>query len=91
MSHSPKAKIIRTTTEKFQQLQGLQNWVDSENMKAASKALNKMTVSNPTLEKLGTEAHTTVAKRMTATSVLSKLKDRLNEIEDQIPVVAEYF
>ena len=33
MSHSPKAKIIRTTAERFQQSQGLQNWADRENMK----------------------------------------------------------
>ena len=27
MSHRPTARIIRTTAEKFQQSQGLQNWV----------------------------------------------------------------
>ena len=42
MSHRPTARIIRTTAEKFQQSQGLTNWADRENMKAASKALNEM-------------------------------------------------
>ena len=41
-SHRPTARIIRTTAEKFQQSQGLTNWADRENMKAASKALNEM-------------------------------------------------
>ena len=65
------------TAEKFQQSQGLKNWVtphsvgrchevtegtgdrweDRENMKAASKALNKMTASNSTLEELESAAH----------------------------------
>ena len=52
MSHSPKAKIIRTTAEKFQESKGLQNWANRENMKVVSKALNEMNASNMTLSTL---------------------------------------
>ena len=61
MSHRPTARIIRTTTEKFQQSQGLTNWADRENMKAASKALNEMTADTATLEELETAALTSFA------------------------------
>ena len=91
MSHSTKAKIIRTTAEKFQQSQGLQNWADRENMKAASKALNEMTASNSTLEELESAAHTAFAKRMTATNAMDDIKEKFDRITEQIPVVEEYF
>ncbi len=63
MSYTPKAKIIRTSSEKFQQSQGLTNWVERENMKAASKALNEMTASNSTLEELETATHTAFTRK----------------------------
>lgn len=91
MSHSPKAKIIRTTAERFQQSQGLQNWADRENMKAASKALNEMTASNSTLEELESAAHTAFAKRMTATNAMSDIREKFDRITEQLPVVEEYF
>lgn len=64
MSHRPTARIIRTTAEKFQQSQGLTNWADRENMKAASKAINEMTADNTTLEELETAALTAFSERM---------------------------
>lgn len=42
ISHVPTVKIIRTTSEKFQQSQGLANWADRENMKAVSRAINRL-------------------------------------------------
>ncbi len=91
MSHNTKVKIIRTTAERFQQSQGLQNWADRENMKAASKALNEMTASNSTLEELETAAHTTFAKRMKALSDMEEAKKKFDEIEEQLPVLSEFF
>ena len=91
MSHSPTARIIRTTADKFQQSQGLTNWADRENMKAASKALNEMTASNSTLEELESAAHTAFAKRMTATNAMDDIKEKFDRITEQIPVVEEYF
>lgn len=91
MSHNTKVKIIRTTAEKFQQSQGLQNWADRENMKAASKAINEMTASNSTLDELETAAHTAFAKRMKALSEMSEAKKKFDEIEEQLPVVTEYY
>lgn len=91
MSHNTKVKIIRTTAEKFQQSQGLQNWADRENMKAASKAINEMTVSNSTLDELETAAHTAFAERMKALSEMSEAKKKFDEIEEQLPVVTEYY
>lgn len=91
MSHNTKVKIIRTTAERFQQSQGLQNWADRENMKAASKAINEMTASNSTLDELETAAHTAFAKRMKALSEMSESKKKFDEIEEQLPVVTEYY
>lgn len=90
MSYTPKAKIIRTTSEKFQQSQGLTNWADRENMKAASKALNEMTASNSTLEELEKAAHTALAKFTVMSAPLFKLSDRIHELEEQIPAIEKY-
>ena len=90
MSHSPKARIIRTTAERFQQSQGLTNWADRENMKAASKALNEMTASNSTLEELERAAHQAFAQRMVASNAMSEIKKKIEKIEEQLPVVREY-
>ena len=90
MSHSPKAKIIRTTAERFQQSQGLQNWADRENMKAASKALNEMTASNSTLEELESAAHRAFAEFTVMTTPHFELRDRIHELEKQIPAIEEY-
>jgi len=90
MSYTPKAKIIRTTSEKFQQSQGLTNWADRENMKAASKALNEMTASNSTLEELEKAAHTALAKFTVMSAPLFRLSDRIHELEEQIPAIEKY-
>ena len=91
MSHTPRAKIIKTTSERFQQSQGLQNWADRENMKAASKAINEMTADTATLEELETAAHTAFAKRMKAVNDMNEAKKKFEEIEEQLPVVTEYY
>ena len=90
MSHSPKAKIIRTTADRFQQSQGLQNWADRENMKTASKALNEMTASNSTLEELESAAHTAFAKFMVMSTTSNALINKRDEIQEQIPVIEKY-
>ncbi len=90
MSHRPTARIIRTTAEKFQQSQGLQNWADRENMKAASKALNEMNASNSTLEELESAAHRAFAEFMVKSTPQFELSDRIHELEKQIPAIEEY-
>ena len=90
MSHSPKVKIIRTTAERFQQSQGLQNWADRENMKAASKALNEMTASNSTLEELESAAHRAFAEFMVMSTPQIALSDSIHELEEQIPAIKKY-
>ena len=90
MSHSPKAKIIRTTSEKFTQSKGLTNWADRENMKAASKAINDMTADNSTLEELETAAHKAFAQRMATSTAMTEIRERFDKIEEQIPIVKEY-
>ena len=89
MSHRPTARIIRTTAEKFQQSQGLTNWADRENMKAASKALNEMNASNSTLEELETAALTAFSQRMSAKSEQSALRKQWDEIQELLPLVEE--
>ena len=89
MSHRPTARIIRTTAEKFQQSQGLQNWADRENMKAASKALNEMNASNSTLEELESAALTAFSQRMAAKSEQSALRKKWDEIQELLPLVEE--
>ena len=89
MSHRPTARIIRTTAEKFQQSQGLTNWADRENMKAASKALNEMNASNSTLEELETAALTAFSERMSAKSEQSALRKQWDEIQELLPLVEE--
>ena len=80
MSHRPTARIIRTTAEKFQQSQGLTNWADRENMKAASKALNEMTASNSTLEELESAAHRAFAEFMVISTPQFELNDRISRL-----------
>ena len=90
MSHRPTARIIRTTAEKFQQSQGLTNWADRENMKAASKALNEMNASNSTLEELESAAHRAFAEFMVKSTPSNALTHRRDEIQEQIPVIEKY-
>ena len=90
MSHRPTARIIRTTAEKFQQSQGLTNWADRENMKAASKALNEMNASNSTLEELESAAHRAFAEFMVMSTPSNALTHRRDEIQEQIPVIEKY-
>lgn len=86
MSHRPTARIIRTTAEKFQQSQGLTNWADRENMKAASKAINEMTADNTTLEELESAALTAFSQRMSAKSEQSALRKQWDEIQELLPL-----
>jgi hypothetical protein len=90
MSHRPTARIIRTTAEKFQQSQGLTNWADRENMKAASKALNEMNASNSALEELESTAHRALAEFMVMSTPQMELSDRIHELEEQIPAIEKY-
>ena len=90
MSHRPTARIIRTTAEKFQQSQGLTNWADRENMKAASKALNEMNASNSTLEELESAAHRAFAEFMVMSTPQMELSDRIHKMEEQIPAIEKY-
>ncbi len=90
LSHRPTARIIRTTAEKFMQSQGLTNWADRENMKAASKALNEMTASNSTLEELESAAHRAFAEFMVMSTPQFELSDRIHALEEQIPAIEEY-
>ena len=96
-THAPKARLIPTTAEKFQQSQGLQNWADRENMKVASKALNEMTASNSTLEEsistleeLESAAHRALAKFTVTSAPMFSMNDRLHEIDEQISVIEKY-
>ena len=89
-THVPKARLIPTTAERFQQSQGLQNWADRENMKVASKALNEMTVSNSTLEELESVAHRALAKFTVTSAPMFSMNDRLHEIDEQISVIEKY-
>lgn len=91
MSHSPKARIIRTTAEKFQQSQGLTNWADRENMKAASKALNEMTADNSSLEELESAAHQAFSQRVVASNAMSEIKKRWDKIQEMLPTVEEFY
>ena len=90
MSHRPTARIIRTTAEKFQQSQGLTNWADRENMKAASQALNEMNASNSTLEELESAAHRAFAEFMVMSTPQMELSDRIHKMEEQIPAIEKY-
>lgn len=90
MSHTPRARIIRTTAERFQQSQGLQNWADRENMKAASKAINEMTADNSTLEELESAAHKAFAIRMSASSAMNQYRESINETAALLELVEEF-
>ena len=90
MSHRPTARIIRTTAERFQQSQGLQNWADRENMKVVSKALNEMNASNSTLEELESAAHKALAKFTVMSTPQMTMSRRIHELEEQIPAIEKY-
>jgi hypothetical protein len=89
-THAPKARLIPTTAERFQQSQGLQNWADRENMKVASKALNEMTAENSTIEELEAAAHKAFARRAMAVNATSAIKAKIEAIEEQIPVITDF-
>ena len=89
-THAPKARLIPTTAERFQQSQGLQNWADRENMKVASKSLNEMTASNSTLEELESAAHKAFAIRMSASSTMNQYRESINETAALLELVEEF-
>ena len=89
-THAPKVRLIPTTAERFQQSQGLQNWADRENMKAASQALNEMNASNSTLEELESAAHRAFAEFMVMSTPQMELSDRIHKMEEQIPAIEKY-
>ena len=89
-THAPKARLIPTTADRFQQSQGLQNWADRENMKVASKALNEMTASNSTLEELESAAHKALAKFTVMSTPQMTMSRRIHELEEQIPAIEKY-
>ena len=90
ISYTPMIKIIRTSTDKFLQSDGLTNWADRENMKAASIAFNELTAKNSTVEELVSAAHSAMAKYVTMSSPIRELSDRYDAIQAEIQLIEKY-
>ncbi len=77
MSYAPKAKLIRTTSEKFLQAPALTRWADRANMKEVSKAMNE-------IAKRGLDYEQTVSAAQASFDKQMKLQDDLDRIGMQI-------
>ena len=77
MSYAPKAKLIRTTSEKFLQAPALTRWADRANMKEVSKAMNE-------IAKRGLDYEHTVSAAQESFDKQMKLQDDLDRIGMQI-------
>ena len=77
MSYAPKAKLIRTTSEKFLQAPALTRWADRANMKEVSKAMNE-------IAKRGLDYEQTVSAAQESFDKQMKLQDDLDRIGMQI-------
>ncbi len=91
MRNKPDTTIIKTSSDKFLDSPALEAWADRENMKAASKAINEMTASNSTLEELEKAARQTMAKFIASSAPINKMSSRINELQEQIPLVEKYY
>ena len=81
--YTPRIKIIRTTSEKFLQSQGLTNWADRQNMKEASKAMNALAKQGMSVDEVHAAAQTAFARRMELMDELHYISDQLKDIEEQ--------
>ena len=77
MSYAPKAKLIRTTSEKFLQAPALTRWADRANMKELNKAMNE-------IAKRGLDYEQTVSAAQESFDKQMKLQDDLDRIGMQI-------
>lgn len=88
--YKPSIKIIRTSTDKFLQSEGLTNWADRENMKETSIALNEMNASNSTLEELETAARAASEKADDLNDEARAIRSEVNQIIDRLPKMKEF-
>lgn len=90
MSYAPKAKIIRTTAEKFLQAPALTRWADRENMKEVSKAMNEIAKRGLDYEQTMSAAQASFDKQMKLQDDLDRIGMQIGDLRSQLKLVELY-
>lgn len=90
MAYAPKAKIIRTTSEKFLQAPALTRWADRENMKEVSKAMNEIAGRGLTYEQTVSAAQESFDKQMKLQDELDRIGMQIKDLSTQLKLAEIY-
>ena len=80
MSYAPKAKLIRTTSEKFLQAPALTRWADRANMKEVSKAMNEIAKRGLDYEQTKSAAQESFGRQMQLQDDLDRISTQLSDL-----------
>ena len=89
-AYSPKAKIIRTTAEKFLQAPALTHWADRANMKEVSKAMNEITKRGLTYEETVSAAQESFDRQMKLQDDMDRIRMQIGDLSKQLKLVELY-
>lgn len=90
MAYAPKAKIIRTTADKFLQAPVLTRWADRANMKEVSKAMNEIAKRGLTYEETVSAAQESFGRQMKLQDELDRIRMQIGDLSKQLKLVELY-
>lgn len=90
MAYAPRAKIIRTTTDKFMQAPALTRWADRANMKEVSKAMNEIAKRGLTYEETVSAAQESFSRQMKLQDDLDRIRMQIGDLSKQLKLVELY-
>lgn len=90
MSYAPKAKLIRTTSEKFLQAPALTRWADRANMKEVSKAMNEIAKRGLDYEQTKSAAQESFGRQMQLQDDLDRISTQLSDLRSQLKLAELY-
>lgn len=90
MAYAPRAKIIRTTADKFLQAPALTRWADRENMKEVSKAMNEIAKRGLDYEQTKSAAQESFDRQMKLQDGLDLIGTQIRDLSTQLKLVEIY-
>ena len=90
MAYAPRAKIIRTTADKFLQAPALTRWADRANMKEVSKAMNEIAKRGLTYEETVSAAQESFGRQMKLQDELDRIRMQIGDLSKQLKLVELY-
>ena len=90
MAYAPRAKIIRTTSDKFMQAPALTRWADRANMKEVSKAMNEIAKRGLTYEETVSAAQESFGRQMKLQDDLDRIRMQIGDLSKQLKLVELY-